>query len=693
MNHVRRLAALALVAGGIVLGSTRATAGDPASGERILSQADMNSVCEHFESIFKQPPPVETFWVGTLDVAKGTFAWNPAVTFASSRSPIIPIATVFQVQGIRSITPDLTPVIAHLPLGSTVLGQVGTGAMVVHSGAAPAGALRTPALKTPVNVGQVNVGQKMPLKAVASTEPGSHGPTIFNDIPHIAVTAGGLRLVFKAINRPANVRLIVQVAGGNVLGPSSSDPNAIEVYLPPRGLTRFGISCGNVTYANDLHIDRPPTLGCFVLEAYPIAYVYEPPGTGSSQAYSVTNTTGTVLKSFSGQEESKTHDVQTAFSTVGTLITTLKSVGKIVATAYPAVGQGMQTASDILSGAWGHSETSATVTLNVTQDHSLETILTQTTSVTTDSHMGPGKGDAIYYMVRPHFVWLAASDEQTGQVFITVTLLGFEGIGALSAQNLRDNMNHAGISPEAVALLLAADPLAAEYRPSGGATMRPGGGKGIMAGRLFLPAGLSATAGPAPGRLMEAVPASFDFGQPKLEMSVSHEIKQTDTRTETRTADCTTKETGGVASYFFGDKVPQTGGNSLSTVEGSTTEATTGKTVDVHFTLQNSDTTIIHVEAYYDAIYGTFALIPSPPGQTEVSGQAYRLDGRPAPFQVIRLRANGLIHEARADAQGRFSFRDRRLKPGDYTLVSGTVQQPMHFDGKTVHGIAFHLKQ
>src|SRR4030095_1613794 len=168
---------------------------------------------------------------------------------------------------------------------------------------------------------------------------------------------------------------------------------------------------------------------------------------------------GTTLETFTSTDDSNTAPVATAFSTTTEVIALIPTVGEIVETAYPQVGAAIKAGGQVLSAAWGSSKTDKEVSNTVTDSRKLSFNVTTEDWGQTSTHQGPGHGDVFHYLIKPTFVWLAVSDEKTNRIYITVALLGYKGVGKMSADLLRSGANP--IPPKDMQLaMLKLDPMA-----------------------------------------------------------------------------------------------------------------------------------------------------------------------------------------------------------------------------------------
>jgi hypothetical protein len=647
-----------------------AITGTPVHGQsRILAYDKAVKVCQDFEGLIPPAPPIGGAVVGTFDAQTAEFTWDQHVTMRKwiARDPLteatkVDLGPVFDPYNIRAILPNLDPRITSLPSGIRVAMTSALDATRFRPGATVRGRPPTARARAqnPTTPGPGDIGgiSRRPLRG--------HPPDRTYRM-YLPVTGGMQDLVFKVTNLPQGASFSVTVDDRTV----SAKAGQVDIVVPARGSVHFKVEAKQKvppmrerSFAESVFFDRPPTLGCFTLEALPVAISYEPPGSGSSQTFLTSQQLGNVIKSFSGTESSSTQPVATPFSTVGDMIGIMGGVGQAVSGAasvipalapMAAVGQGLQTASSILGAAWGSSETTETNRYSVTNEHTLEVNVTNSSSLETSAHLGPGKGDFIQFLRKPVFVWLAATDFVTGQLYLSVSLLGFQGLGNHTAEDLRDPA-FPFLPVGARKLLLALDPLTPEYQqahPSGEA-----------------------------GRLVK-LPYSISYSGGTQTEVQTRTITESDIRTETTSRNVTTTEVGGFLSYVA-TNVPQTGTTSMTSTHGGSKGVSVGNTVEVKVTLASAVGEYLEVETSYDRKFGTFAFVSVPVGDTVAAGMVASEAGAPRPRTRVEIVTAGRKFITWTDAQGRYAFRSRRLKPGSYELIVDGKRQPLKLEGKRV---------
>jgi hypothetical protein len=643
---------------------------------KILTHQKAVEVCQQFEGLTPPAPPIGSAVVGTFDAQSGEFIWNPHVTMR--RNPlqdpttnVADVGRVFDRYNIRAISPNLDPRITSLPQGLVAIAfsPDNLSRLRARPGATSA---RRPGTRARAAQDPAGAGRGQTSESVTSRTPlRGHPPDRYHWM-YLPVNGGMQDLIFKAVNLPAEASFAVTIDDRTVSNAGSAQPDVLDIVVPARGSVLFKLEVkgrgpreagrfGSKSFTEIVAFDRPPSLGCFTLEALPVAISYEPPGSGSSQTYTTAQHLGNMIRSFSGTKESSTKPVATAFSTVGDMVGILGGVGKAVsgaASVIPAlagVGEGLQTASSILTAAWGSSETTETNSYSVTNEHTLEVNVESSDALKTSAHLGPGKGDLIQFLTKPVFAWLAATDSR-GQLFLSVSLLGFKGPGTHSAEDLRNPAVPIPVPSGAKNLLLALDPLTPEYK--------------------------QAHPTPEPGRLVPiAHSQSFSGG---TQVSVyQRTITQTDITTESTSRNVTTTEVGGFLSYVA-TNVPKTGTTSLTTTHGGTKGVTVGSTVQLEVVLSSPPGEYHEFDTFYDRKFGTFTFHEVPVGDTVAAGMVASTSGAARPGTRVELVTRGRKFTTWTDAQGRYAFRSRRLKSGSYEIVVEGTRQPLRLEGKRV---------
>src|SRR5262249_10751885 len=199
----------------------------------------------------------------------------------------------------------------------------------------------------------------------------------------------------------------------------------------------------------------------FIIPALPVAVVYEPPavGTGTStQTYTEEYSVGTAVRTEFTQENSTTTpgppsqfaiamDMKSQMSGLATALQqgdyidptgTLKGAGKALSVIADALGQASASnATDSVHTTVSEQE------LKVTLKH----------AVSPNSNLGPGKGDVICYLINARLVWMVQDGD------LTLTLLGFDGLGEKSVVDLQTHPEQSHVDAATVQELLKLDPL------------------------------------------------------------------------------------------------------------------------------------------------------------------------------------------------------------------------------------------
>lgn len=632
---------------------------EPKGDRVILGEGRLKSVCDPIAHSFQPLPPIEQIVVGTLDATSGEFMWNRnAVIRPRPDNPLGHIKDIKDIKAIldpHHIRPpviNLDPRITNLPPGINIPNILPSAGSVVPRG-------------LPGSPGKI---------------PHGHPPNGY--IFALPARAGQIDLVFNVVNIPKNLPPHGQMSGNSLRQFSvrignrsvvSTNGHSVDILVAPWAWADFTVSFGSISFFERIGFDRPPSLGCFTLEAFPISYVYEPPGDGSSQTYTTINQVGTVLKTFTSTESTGSQPVSTPFSMVSDFSGLLTSVGEAVKDKHPAAGSALMGAGSVIHTLWGESQTEVRETHRVSDEKSLLIMETQAQSLSTGVHLGPGRGDAIHLLIHPVFAWLVVQDDMRGPVYIIFSLLGYDKDSFPNAEELRVGVPPFNqLSQQTRRMILAADPMTVEYR------------------QIHPPP--SPEANPAPDQLKISGPL-LQFGGSPLSTSVAHTIESSEMTTETHSTTQTTEEVGGWLSYIA-TNVPHTGTKSLTTVMGTAKGIMTGTTVSVSVTLWSPPPNEgFEVQPYYDKINGTFAFQPMPLGNVQVAGVVADALNRPVPGQNVRLLMQGREFLTSTNAQGQYSFRSRSIRPGNHVLIVGNMQYPLKLEGNPIMNFNLRLNQ
>ncbi len=628
----------------------------PLPAQERIKWSRIEKLMQQFDAISPPPPPVEVVAVGNLDVSTGTFTWAPGIGRKPTNEENPAFAVAFDRLRLPAMVIDLAP-------------------GVEITGLAPrfrpaAGAAR------PRPAGGKEAGQAGG-DVIAKVPPIYTGGSMGMWKYFAPVRAGKVDLVFTVSNRPAGAKLSITCEKRTV----ELDADSVDILAPPRVTVAFSLQCGGKEFTDRLWFDRPPVLGYFMLEALPVTVVYEPPGSGSSQSYSVIEQIGTTVRSFASKTSSESAPVDTAFSTVHDLIELVGTVGSAVAKVKPEVGAAMQGASSALTAAIGDQEVESEVTTTVTAEHTISMQVKEGTTVSTNAHLGPGRGDMLWYLYHPVFAWLAVQDETSGHVYLTVSLLGYRRVSRVSAEGLRQ-----GAVPEPNAamrnLLLAYDVMTAEHAAAKAAAR---GGLRTAGSRVGIPGA---------GRLVAAEPFEQEFEGGNVHYEFERKLATEDVETRTTTETMTTTGTSGFLS-FVSDNLPQDGTTTMSVSQGTSKGTRKERTIKASVTLgaQVGEAHLVH--CWYDRLTGTFAYEEVAYGASSnaISGGVTGSDGAPAAGQPVTLRtAGGVATRVVTDAQGRFKIRSPLLQKGQHLLEVAGERFPLAFEPGVTAAQALRLR-
>jgi hypothetical protein len=325
----------------------------------------------------------------------------------------------------------------------------------------------------------------------------------------------------------------------------------------------------------------------------------------------------------------------------------------------------------VLLAAIGDQEVETEVTTTVTEEHTLSIQVKETNAVTTTAHLGPGRGDVIWYLHQPVFAWLAFQDEATMNVYVTVTLLGYRRPFRLSAEDLR-RYTFTEPSREMQDLLLLHDVLTPEY-----AAAHRGKTLGNLEQRI---GGLMGR------RLVEAEPFEQAFAGSSVLYEFERTLTSEDVVARTTTKTTTTTSTGGFLSYVC-PNLPQTGSSTVSMSQGTSAGSRKEHTVRASVTLAAAVGEGHVVQCWYDRLSGTFAYkeIALAASANAMTGTASNEDGSPLAKQPVILRtAEGIAVRGITDEKGRFDIRSELLKAGQQMLeVKGECFPVAYEPGRT----------
>lgn len=334
----------------------------------------------------------------------------------------------------------------------------------------------------------------------------------------------------------------------------------------------WSISALGNSYEDELVVTRNGVdgIGAFQLEAWPVGLLYEPP----------TNETGTNSATFShlAQHSSSVSIGETSASSGFVDTPTLANRALDLANKVPPVHPVAVFVANI-ENLIGSVHTKVTEGSSVSSENTLEITTSELLSVSTNADLGPGRGDVIAYLKNPRLAWIMLNGE------LTVTLIDYESAEYRAASQLRSD-------------LLAVR--------AGGPAAHTGLTEGSLEGLLELDPFFSGEGSDLPENRFE-FSQTIAVGGADVGVSLSHTKTATDRSARTTYTGSIT-ETQGAWLSVVGIGIGSTGQQTTKITQASSTSVSVGETTTSSFQLGATPTESYTVEAYYDRIFGTFAL-------------------------------------------------------------------------------------
>ncbi len=360
-------------------------------------------------------------------------------------------------------------------------------------------------------------------------------------------------------------------------------------------VTNIRLSAGSAVDDEVIQLQQGPFVGAgaFTIPVLPLGVVYEPPqrpGFNPSdlwhvqhqrnyQSYTQSTTVGSSIEHTAGSTRSTT--TYEPPSSIGNKLTTISN-------AYEAVGGGGAVGSALKGLASGFGTVSGTQTQGVTdltgRGFSVATTISSTT--TTNSGLGPGKGDLLFYMKNVKVAWF-----WSGSGSPRLTVLGHDGVISLPAQQIKDHVNvlqqttpgHKDLM--GLRSLMALDPFIA------------GGANAPLAGPRFEYIGIFTPGGQTNDFLERTVVARWNT-----------------TGTERLSVQTEDHHAGWLSSIGIGETSNYTGSLSFTYGTHRSVKTTVEQSALLH--LFGTATDKYQVLAYHDHVSNTFAVKAVPTGAT-----------------------------------------------------------------------------
>ncbi|MCC7386451.1 MAG: hypothetical protein IT384_31725 [Deltaproteobacteria bacterium] len=409
-------------------------------------------------------------------------------------------------------------------------------------------------------------------------DPFTHKPRAITLPARANIAAVNALLRFNFTNRGAGP-LRVKVNGVWTTVPTSASTISISAGRMARADWR--IEGGGQAVQDSVVIGRPTLLGAgaFTVEAVPISILYEPPQFAnllSKTRMMVIESVGSSMSTSDTTSTDRKTKVLTLNDYTSKLQTISQKLGQLGVPGVSTIGTAINRAVGLL-GTVSVEQTEGT---EVSTEHSVDLLSTESIASETSAGLGPGRGDRLIYFKTVQVAWVMDEGE------LSVMILGWQARGAYSAATLRADL----------AALDAGGAISATQSRLSAPTLR-----GLLALDPFVAGGATAS-----------LPASrYDYigrfeGDGIDTLQVSHSITTTDRNsTATYTGRITNYQSGWLGVLGLG--ITQSGSLVTRTTHRTTERVSTGESVTATLEIRSAASDPYQLDVYYDRIFGTFA--------------------------------------------------------------------------------------
>ncbi len=383
--------------------------------------------------------------------------------------------------------------------------------------------------------------------------------------------------------------------------------DSVTIDLGRTGQIAWRIETDLFSIADEIVIARSELVsgaGAFTVEALPISILYEPPQYGGLLSRTTFETTKSIGSSMSVAESTATSESQTKFGTISALADGLNGIASVFAffqQKKPA--EGLKFAASLVTKLAGESTTTNTEGTEVTSEHTVDLLTTESILSETSAGLGPGRGDRIFYLKDIQIAWMMDRGE------VSFTILGWRGEGRFTVETLKADLEAledssyslgplTGLSGDSLQALLALDPLAL--------------------GELG-PFVLGSPSLPSPRFECKGTDLRGDGGVDTF--TVSHTIRTTDRTREAHFTSTVTDFKSGWIDRLFNGTAPG-GSKKMTTTHTSTRQVQISETVSASIKINSPIGDSYRLNAYYDTVFGTFAAKEINPFETPGANDA-----------------------------------------------------------------------
>ena len=350
----------------------------------------------------------------------------------------------------------------------------------------------------------------------------------------------------------------------------------VDVDVSRAKTTSWTARAGIKNHSDELIIGRMDVdgVGAFEIAAWPIVMLYEPP-TNNAETNEATFTKLSQRTSVTqiGQTQSESSS-KAKFGTTQALSQGIQKLAGKLAKANPAFSV-LANADNLL----GTVSTSVIEGTSISSSQTFEFSHSDMLSMATSADLGPGRGDVIGFLENARLAWTMVNGD------ITVTLIDYGAVTYRSVYQLR------------------ADLLALR---GGGQASYSGLDEATLEQLLELDPFYTGEEAPLDSPRFEYL-ETINIGGASITASLGYTHKTTDTQATTGYSGVVTDTQSGWLSVV-GLGVSTDGKTTVKTSQSSSRSVTVGETVTSSFSLGAETEESYTVEAYYDRVFGTFAL-------------------------------------------------------------------------------------
>lgn len=420
-------------------------------------------------------------------------------------------------------------------------------------------------------------------------------PKTIRIIPHVDINAVSVGVRFNITNRGTQA---VTLTANGVTKTAPAGQSYVVVNVGMAETVNWTLTVGTRTKSDTFYVDRPYFVGAgaFTVPAMPISIIYEPPQDSrllNRATYSVTTSLANTMTMSIKESTTTTKEAKPQkYQNVADIKVGIKALHDALALVPNVPNKTLIRAGlDGISTVLGDVES---VQDNGHANES-ETALTFVTStdidLSTNAHLGPGRGDRIVFLRNARFVWVSVRGE------ITIALLGYDSHSTLWVEQLRSDLASfpplpmrnegngplTGLDRWTIIELLALDP--------------------------FVAGGPMATLDPS--RFVAANPPRVTGSGGDDSYTLSHGVVASDRTASSIYRSMTTQTTAGLLA-FAGIGVTETSTMKMTSTHTQSQQLTMSEIVSTTLEAHAIGDEQYSIDIFYDRIFGGFAFRQAP---------------------------------------------------------------------------------